>query len=119
MSALGPKARALHGLEFSLAAFVAEHELKSKKDFDAEHDVDRRCRQLFEERLAKAEIFIPSLRVVPRFHWVRRMGRMVCTALAQCCGWPCLACLAHPEVLVEPARRSSRPTCETTSKGPG
>ena len=37
-----------------------------------EHDVDRRCRQIFNERRRTAEASLPSLRHVPRFHWVRR-----------------------------------------------
>ena len=42
-----------------------------------EHDVDRRCRRIFNERRRTAEASLPSLRHVPRFHWVRRVMRLL------------------------------------------
>eukprot|EP00947_MAST-08B_sp_MAST-8B-sp1_P001881 g1881.t1 len=51
-----------------LRSFVADHALEANR-LSNEHDVDRRFRQIFDERRRKAEMSEPSLRHVPRFHW--------------------------------------------------
>jgi hypothetical protein len=51
-----------------LKSYVKEHALAASQDFDSDHDVQRRLRQIFEERQKKLKGRDPTFASIPRFY---------------------------------------------------